>query len=198
MRVRLLVCGVVLALVGPVIAAQDAARADADRMGKKVQAILERGVATPKKALPLTTTFSDKELNAYLRLNGDGTLPTGVKNPSVQLLDGGKVDTRAMVDLDAVRTSEKRGWLDPLSYVTGTLEVRTVGIFRGTKGQGVFVFESATVGGVPVSKTVMQELVAYYTRTPETPKGILLDTPFELPAGIREVELRRGTATVIQ
>ena len=121
-----------------------------------------------------------------------------MKQAQVTLLDAGKVDTRALVDLDAVRTSETRSWLDPLAYVTGLLEVRTIGTFRGANGKGVFTFESATVGGMPVPRTVMQELVAFYTRSPETPKGILLDQPFDLPARIRAVELRRGAATVIQ
>ena len=198
MRLRLLISGALLALVAPVVAGQGPATADAERMGKKVQAILERAVAPATAAKPLRTSFSERELNAYLKANAAEELPTGVKQAQVTLLDAGKVDTRALVDLDAVRTSETRSWLDPLAYVTGLLEVRTIGTFRGANGKGVFTFESATVGGMPVPRTVMQELVAFYTRSPETPKGILLDQPFDLPARIRAVELRRGAATVIQ
>ena len=198
MRLRLLISGALLALVAPVVAGQGPATADAERMGKKVQAILERAVAPATAAKPLKTSFSERELNAYLSANAAEELPTGVKQAQITLLDAGKVDTRALVDLDTVRTSEQRSWLDPLAYVTGLMEVRTIGTFRGANGKGVFTFESATVGGMPVPRTVMQELVAYYTRTPETPKGILLDQPFDLPARIRAVELRRGAATVIQ
>ena len=198
MRLRLLISGALLALVAPVVAGQGPATADAERMGRKVQAILERAVAPATAAKPLRTSFSERELNAYLKANAAEELPPGVKQAQVTLLDAGKVDTRALVDLDAVRTSETRGWLDPLAYVTGLLEVRTIGTFRGANGKGVFTFESATVGGMPVPRTVMQELVAFYTRSPETPKGILLDQPFDLPARIRAVELRRGAATVIQ
>ena len=198
MRLRLLISGALLALMAPVVAGQGPATADAERMGKKVQVILESAVAPATAAKPLRTSFSERELNAYLKANAAEELPPGVKQAQVTLLDAGKVDTRALVDLDAVRTSETRGWLDPLAYVTGLLEVRTIGTFRGANGKGVFTFESATVGGMPVPRTVMQELVAFYTRTPETPKGILLDQPFDLPARIRAVELRRGAATVIQ
>lgn len=198
MRLRLMLCGAVLALVAPVAASQRPATADAERMGKKVQAIQERAVAPATAAKPLKTSFSERELNAYLRLNASAELPSGVTQAQVTLLDAGKVDTRALVDLDVLRTAEKRGWLDPLAYVSGILEVRTIGTFRGANGKGVFTFESATVDGVPVPRVLMQELVAFYTRTPETPKGILLDQPFDLPAGIREVQLRRGVATVIQ
>src|SRR6185436_9810778 len=125
-------------------------------------------------------------------------LPVGLKHPTITLLDAGRVESKALVDLDLIRTSEKRGWLDPLAYVSGIVEVRTVGTFKGSNGKGVYAYESASLAGVPVPKTVLAELVAYYTRTPETPKGIPLDAPFELPHRIRDVELRRGMATVIQ
>jgi hypothetical protein len=203
MHPRLIPCAVLLALAAPLMvslgAGQGASRADADRMSKKVSAILQRAVAPPTGAKPLTTRFSEQELNAYLHLEAEAAgLPPGLKQPRVTFLDAGKVDTRALVDLDAVRTSQKRGWLDPLAYITGILEVRTVGTLRGDKGKGVYTFESASVDGVPVPRTVLQELLAFYTRTPETPAGIVLDQPFDLPAGIRQVELRRGVATVIQ
>jgi hypothetical protein len=114
------------------------------------------------------------------------------------LLDGGRVDSKALVDLDMVRVSEKRGWLDPLAYVTGIVEVRTIGTFRGSNGKGVYVYESASLGGMPIPKSILAELVAFYTRSPETPNGIPLDAPFDLPHRIRNVELRRGMGTVIQ
>jgi hypothetical protein len=49
---------------------------------------------------------------------------------------------------------------------------------------------------VPV--TVLQELVGYYSRTPERPEGVRLDETFMLPAGIRQVEIGRGQAVVVQ
>ncbi len=189
---------VLLILVAPLGARQDAARADADRMGKKVQAILARAEAPLAQAKPVTTSFTEGELNAYLRLDPTVGLPVGLKHPTVTLLDGGRVDSKALVDLDLIRVSEKRGWLDPLAYVSGIVEVRTIGTFRGSNGKGTYAFESATLGGVPIPKTVLGELVAFYTRSSETPNGIPLDAPFELPHRIRDVELRRGMATVIQ
>ena len=44
-----------------------------------------------------------------------------------------------------------------------------------------------------VPKTVLQELVSYYSRTPENPDGINMDDPFELPARIREIRVGTGT-----
>jgi hypothetical protein len=45
---------------------------------------------------------------------------------------------------------------------------------------------------------VLQELVSYYSRTAEDPRGIDLDEPFELPAGIRQIEVGQGQAVVVQ
>ena len=59
-------------------------------------------------------------------------------------------------------------------------------------------YESATVGGVAVPKTVAQELLRFYTRTPERPDGFAFDEPFDLPAGLRAVSVERGSVTVTQ
>jgi hypothetical protein len=177
---------------------QDQSRAEADRMGKKLQAIVQRAVFAPAKAAPLRTTFSDRELNAYLAHHGTEQLPVGIKHARVQMYDGNKLETRAVVDLDAVRTSQPRGWADPLGYVTGSLEVVTIGYFSGAGGKGTFKYESGTVGGVPIPRAVMQEVIAFYSKSEDLPNGINLDEPFPLPAGIREVQVRKGAATVVQ
>jgi hypothetical protein len=178
--------------------AQDPSRAEADRMGTKLMAIVQRSIFVPAKAEPLRTTFTDRELNAYLAHHGAEQLPTGIKNARVQMYDGSKIETRGVVDLDAVRKAQPRGWLDPLGYVTGSLEVVMIGIFTGSGGNGVFRYESGTVGGVPIPRAVMQEVLAYYSKSEDLPKGINLDEPFPLPAGIRDVQVRKGAATVVQ
>lgn len=185
-------------LTASAVVAQEQSRAEADRMGQKLQAIVQRAVFAPAKAKPLTTTFSDRELNAYLAHHGTEQLPTGIKNARVQMYDGSKLETRAVVDLDAVRKSQTRGWMDPFAYVTGSLEVVTIGYFTGSGGKGTFKYESGTVGGVPIPRAVMQEVIAYYSKSPDMPNGINLDEPFELPAGIRDVQIRKGAATVVQ
>ena len=63
---------------------------------------------------------------------------------------------------------------------------------------GRFQLESAAVGGMPIPKLVLQEIVGYYSRTPQNPSGINLDDPFALPARIREIQVQRGQAIVVQ
>ena len=60
------------------------------------------------------------------------------------------------------------------------------------------LFESATVSGVRVPKFVLQQIVSYYSKSETYPSGINLDDPFRLPARIREIQVERGRAIVIQ
>jgi hypothetical protein len=43
-----------------------------------------------------------------------------------------------------------------------------------------------------------QELLLFYTRSPDRPDGFQFDQPFALPANIRSVSVERGAVTVIQ
>jgi hypothetical protein len=44
----------------------------------------------------------------------------------------------------------------------------------------------------------VQELVEYYSRTPDHPDGHSLDDEFDLPAGIQTIEISPGAAVVVQ
>jgi hypothetical protein len=65
-------------------------------------------------------------------------------------------------------------------------------------GIGHFDLESSSVGSVPIPKILLQEIVSYYSRSAEKPGGISLDDPFPLPARIREIQVERGQAIIVQ
>ena len=71
-------------------------------------------------------------------------------------------------------------------------------MLRTQKGVGAFTLESANVGGVPVPKTILQELVTYYSRSESQPQGINIEAPFRLPAEIQEIRTAQGQALVVQ
>lgn len=144
------------------------------------------------------TDVPDDELNAYLQLRYAAQLPTGVAEPRVDLLGGGRIAGRALVDLDGIRKKSSGGWLDPTAYLSGRLPVVAVGVLKASGGRGVFALERAEISGLPIPKSLLQELVTFYTATPETPAGINLDRPFELPAGIQRIDVLTGRATVVQ
>jgi hypothetical protein len=108
------------------------------------------------------------------------------------------VSARAMVDLDAVRKQKPRGLLDPLNYATGRLVVTATGVLTTSNGIGMIELQSAALGALPIPKVILQEIVSYYSRTPQRPAGIDLDAPFALPARIREIQVQTGRAVVVQ
>jgi hypothetical protein len=179
--------------------AQDDVRAEADAMQAKIERIAAAAEA-PRAATapPLHTQISEREINAYLALEGPELLPAGIAMPRAQLGDAGRVRAHAVVDLDAVRRSRERSPFDPLAYLAGAVEVVATGRFEANDGEGVIRYESATVGGVAVPKTVAQELLKFYTSTPERPRGFAFDEPFALPAGVQAVNVERGAVTVVQ
>lgn len=163
--------------------------AHAERVQKQAQ----------KQALALRTTVTENEVNAYLMFDAKQQLPTGVVDPAVSILGTGRLSGRAVVDLDAVRREKKpTSLLDPMNYMSGRLPVAAAGMLTTKDGVGRFQLESASVSGIPIPKILLQEIVGYYTRTAETPAGINIDDPFALPVRIREIQVERGQAIIVQ
>jgi hypothetical protein len=174
-------------------------RADGDRFQAKLIRIVALGHAPRGRArVAQNTVLSDTEVNSYLRFHAQEQIPVGVLEPALNSHGGGVVTGSATVDLDAVRKQKPRGWLDPMGYLTGRLPLTARGRLTTTNGVGRFELESAELSGVAIPKTVLQELLSFYSRTPEDPDGINMDDPFELPAQIREIRLAAGAATIVQ
>lgn len=186
-------------LAGSAAAQERFTRQEADRFQVKLLRILERGkVARARAGSPVTTQLTDAEVTAYLRHHARTQVPPGIVEPTLIALGDGRVGGRAIVDLDVVRAQKQRGWLDPLAYLTGQLPLTAAGTLVTQDGVGRFQLESAEVSGITVPKSVLQELLTFYSRTPEDPDGINMDDPFELPSGIREIRVAKGNAMVIQ
>lgn len=174
-------------------------KADGERFQTKLTRIVTIG-NTPRSAKRAaeSTTVSDAEVNSYLRYHAQDQIPVGIVEPLLNAHGDGIVSGRAIVDLDAVRKQRQRGWLDPMGYLTGRLPLTARGRLTTQNGIGRFELESAEISGVTVPKTMVQELLSFYSRTPETPNGINMDDPFELPAQIREIRVAPGAATIVQ
>jgi len=176
---------------------QRASKRDAELLKQKVATISAHGERPSKQGR--RTTVTEGEVNSYLVYDAKPQLPAGVVEPAVTILGTGRLAGRAVVDLDAVRHARaSQSWFDPTNYLTGRLPVSATGRLKTSNGIGRFELESASVGGVPVPKLLLQEIVSYYTRTPEKPSGIGLDDPFALPARIREIQVERGQAIIVQ
>jgi hypothetical protein len=189
---------VLVAAIAPLLGVrQSPTREDAARLRAKVDRITRN--AEPGLSAPLVTRLTEQEVNAYLAFDAKQYLPAGLTEPRVTVLPDLTLSGTATVDLDAVRQQrQSRGWLDPLSYLGGKVPVAVIGRLDATGGLVRFALGSAKVGGVPVPKLVIQELVTFYTRTESNPRGLNLDDPYPLPARIRQIDVRPGEALVRQ
>ena len=88
--------------------------------------------------------------------------------------------------------------LDPAQLLRGRVPVTATGVLRSKDGEFRFDLESATLAGLEVPKSLLQELVSYYTRSASNPSGLSLDEPFTLAGGIREITVEYGRALIVQ
>ena len=172
-------------------------RRDATLLKQKVATITAHAEKPTRQ--PRRTTVTENEVNSYLAYEAREQLPTGVVEPSVTILGSGRLSGRAVVDLDAVRREKNpTSLLDPMNYLMGKVPVSATGVLKTSNGVGHFELESAAISRLPIPKFLLQEIVSYYSRTTANPAGISLDDPFALPARIREIQVERGQAIIVQ
>jgi hypothetical protein len=173
-------------------------KAQADRFHTKL-AQIEKNAATPAKpGAPRVVSLTDGEVNSYLKFLAGTQVPVGIADPILHAAGNGRITGTALVDLDAVRTQKKRTWSDPLAYLSGRVPISAQGTLATTNGAGRFTLESAELSGVTIPKSLLQELLSYYSKSPERPDGINMDDPFALPSGIKDIKVGIGTTTVVQ
>ena len=169
----------------------------ADAFSKKI--VLVQKQADEKAAKARSTVFTQAETNSYLKFQAGDLLPTGLTQPELTMIGQGKVSGKAVVDLDVVRQKQSSGgWFDPTSYLTGKLPVTALGKIVTWDGKAKFELERAEVSGVTIPKSFLAQLVNYFTRTADNPKGSSIDDTFELPAEIRRIDVDASRWTVHQ
>ncbi len=178
-------------------AAVQLSREAGDRLQRKIEEITKNGSALTVAAR--RTPVSENEVNSYLTFSAKDKIPQGLTNPQITIVGDGRLAGLVYVDLDEYkRHRSPQGLMDPLSYISGKVPVTARAVLRTHEGKGQFQLESAEIYGVPLPKPILQELVTFFSRTPEHPEGFDLDAPFNLPAKIREVVINKGEAVVVQ
>ena len=172
-------------------------RQGAESFSSKVTQVRLHGEGSGRQ--PRRTTFTQDELNSWFMYQAQPLLPSGVTQPQVTILGQGKLAGQATVDLEAIgKKRSTGGTFDPWSLLGGKVPLTVSGILHTRDGMGKFEVQSAEVSGVPVPLSVLQELVGFYSRTPEHPEGLRLDQTFSLPAGIKQIEVGQSQAVVVQ
>lgn len=186
---------VIAALV--TVEAATVSRQNAEAFSQKVTLIrrnAEAGTPTARK-----TPVSQDELNSWFTYSATPHLPGGVSQPQITIVGDGRVAGQAIVDLDALaKRRSSGGTFDPWSLVGGRVPVNVTGILHTRDGKARFEVQTAEVSGLPVPASLLQELVSFYSRTPENPEGLRIDGTFSLPAQIREIQVGQGQAVVVQ
>jgi hypothetical protein len=198
MRFRIAVMPATLVLMTALATAQAAtSRPQADTFAKKIAVINQHGESAGQTAR--RTTLSESELNSWFAFRAQPLLPTGLTQPKITIVGNGKLMGSATMDLEAIARERGSGsGLDVWSYLGGRLPLSVSGILHTKEGRARFELQSADISGVPVPKTLLQELLSYYTRSAEKPQGARLDDTFELPANIKHIEVGQGQAVVVQ
>jgi hypothetical protein len=187
----------ILSVAASSTAAVQLSKEQGDRLERKIEEITKNGSAEPIRSK--RTPMSELEVNSYLNFNLRDKIPRGLTNPQIAIVGDGQLAGRVFVDMDEFkRQRNSAGILDPLNYISGQVPVTARGVLRTQSGKGRFQLVSAEILGVPLPKPILQELVTFFSRTPENPNGFDIDAPFNLPAKIREVAVNRGEAVVVQ
>lgn len=177
--------------------AANVTRQNAEVFAKKVAQIRQQSELNGRTAR--RTPLTQDELNSWLMYQAQPHLPTGVSAPEITIVGEGRVSGNAVVDLETVaKRRSSGGRLDPWNLVGGRVPVTVAGILHTRDGMGRFEVQSAEISGLPVPPAFLQELLGYYSRTPERPQGVRLDEAFSLPANIRQIEVGQGQAVVVQ
>jgi hypothetical protein len=172
-------------------------RQDGDRLQAKIDAMIKNAAASPPR--PGEFSIPEKEANSYLVFNLKDKMPKGLANPEITMIGDGALAARVLVDMDEVKQRrQSRSLIDPLNYLSGQVPLNARGILRTREGRGQLHLRSAEIGGVPLPKPLLQELVGFFSRTPQNPNGFDIDAPFDLPSKIREISVKTGESVVIQ
>ncbi len=172
-------------------------REDGNRLQAKIDAIVKNAADNPPK--PREFSIAEQEANSYLLFNLKEKIPKGLAEPEITMIGDGALAARVLVDMDEVkRRRQSRSVIDPLNYLSGQLPLNARGLLRTREGRGQLYLRTADIGGVPLPKPLLQELIGFFSRTPQNPKGFDIDAPFDLPSKIREISVRSGETVVVQ
>lgn len=187
----------VLSAAVSVTSALDISKEQGDRLERKIEEIAKNGSTEPVR--PKKILMPEVEVNSYINFNVKEKIPRGLANPQISGLGNGNLAGRIFVDLDEFKRQRGSGGImDPLNYISGQVPLTARGVLRAAGGKGQFQLISAEIHRIPIPKALVQELVTFFSRTQENPRGINIDEPFNLPAKIREVIVNQGEAIVVQ
>ncbi len=133
---------------------------------------------------------SEVELESYVLFELREKIPAQLDSIRVQLTPGAiSADTQITFTSNATGNS----MLDAL--VGGTHNLFVKGRLSGSDSMGKFDLDEVRVDGIPVPKVLIQTLVDKYVK-PKYP-DVDLKAPFDLPWGIRSIDIQTAKARIV-
>lgn len=186
-----LLLGAALQLGSP--SAPPISRELSDAFGKKLQT-LERYEHDPNgRRAPVS--ISESELNSYVRFALAEKVPRGLRDVRIVLRDG-LLEIRGLANLSEFGELREKAGASFLALLGGELPVEVVAGFRSDRGFGQFDLQSAQVGPMPLSPSLVADLVARATVDETRPNGFDLRAPFRLPYSVKRIRPQRASATI--
>jgi hypothetical protein len=139
--------------------------------------------------------ISEDDLNAWLAVALDSRRRLGVKSAEVDLRGLNRVRATAVVDMDQVQLE---GFSVRLfkAVLSGEQTLVTEGRLEVSRGQGHFQVESASFNGVAVPAWLASSVISYLSS--RQPPHVDVTEPFDLPYGLRDLELLSDRAVILR
>lgn len=166
-----------------------------DAFGKKLE-MLEKFEHDPKaKRVPVS--IYESELNSYVRFALAEKVPRGLREVRIVLREG-RLELRGLANLSEFQELKEKaaGAASFLGLLGGDMPVEIVADFKSDRGFGQFEVVSAQVGPVPVSPSMLGEIVARATVDAARPNGFDIRAPFRLPYAAKRIRPQQAQATV--
>jgi hypothetical protein len=171
-------------------------RVEAQALNVKIETVQRRAklpAARRTPARPLAVTQS--EINAWLRASAENR-PRGVSEMTVRF-EPQRLIARGMVDLAELKPKVALAPWNPLYWINGIVPVDLVGRVESADGRLLVTWEDIRVAAVPVSPSMLREMVVTATRgSRHYPEGLDITAPYEMPYDVRRIRLEDARALV--
>jgi len=177
----------------PIHSSADSPEAAAQRVETVFAELESREKANDRQAR--TYVLAESDLNAYLASEIRKRERKDVEHLSVKMKDENRFLTSLTVNLDQVdikTDSMTRKLFRALLRGTQTIEMD--GKLTTDKGKGTYEVESATMNGLPLPATLVNEIIAAVGKQQDPPFDPT--EPFELPYKIQSITVSSGKTTI--
>lgn len=166
-----------------------------DALGKKLE-MLEKFDRDPKaKRSPVDV--SESELNSYVRFALAEKVPRGLREVRIVIRQG-RLELRGLANLSEFSELKQKAASAAsfLSLLGGEMAVEVVADFKSDRGFGQFELLTAQIGPVPLSPSVVSDIVARATTDATRPNGFDIRAPFRLPYSAKRIRPQQALATI--